>query len=85
MTTAKVGVLGKLSFLDRYMVSVPFAAGFVTRRVWPLAQARSHSRRLTPACRRRTESKPMPMSPRCGFGIVSTVSSRTMNSCLPPE
>jgi hypothetical protein len=45
----------------------------------------SHSPRVIPACRRILVSSATPMSPRCGLGIRTVTSSRTMNSCFPPE
>src|SRR5262249_41754526 len=44
-----------------------------------------HPLRDPPACRRSRDRSSRPMSPPCGFGTVSTMSSRTMNWCRPPE
>jgi hypothetical protein len=47
--------------------------------------ARSQSLREIPACWSTSSSSSTPMSPRCGLGMVSTRSPRSMNWCFAPE
>ena len=44
----------------------------------------SHSSRDTPAWRRRRLSRPTPMSPSWGFGMMTVTSPRRIYGCLPP-